>query len=77
MSKVRTTRTTKLKSENNPIASPVNGNGFSRTSLEEQIRMRAYELYEQRGRTPGFEEQDWLTAEREVLARDPGSSHAA
>jgi len=37
--------------------------------LEVQIRLRAYELYEERGRTPGQENDDWLRAEREVLAR--------
>jgi len=35
-------------------------------SLEEQIRLRAYELYEQRGRQDGFAEQDWLQAEAEL-----------
>lgn len=39
--------------------------------LEEQIRRRAYELYEERGRTPGFEREDWARAEHEVLARRP------
>jgi len=38
--------------------------------LEIQIRKRAYELYEERGRTPGNENEDWLRAEREVRARD-------
>jgi hypothetical protein len=37
--------------------------------LEAEIRRRAYELYEQRGRTPGHESEDWLVAEREVAAR--------
>jgi hypothetical protein len=36
---------------------------------EEQIRRRAYELYEQRGRQDGFSEQDWLRAESEILHR--------
>lgn len=36
-------------------------------NLEEQIRARAYELYEQRGREDGHEQEDWLTAEREIL----------
>ena len=39
------------------------------TDLEAEIRRRAYELYEQRGRTPGHESEDWLVAEREVAAR--------
>jgi len=37
--------------------------------LENEIRRRAYELYEQRGCTPGQENEDWLIAEREVLSR--------
>jgi len=39
--------------------------------LQEQIERRAYELYEQRGRIHGFDIDDWLQAENEVLdARD-------
>lgn len=38
-------------------------------NLENEIRRRAYEIYEQRGYLPGHESDDWLTAEREVLAR--------
>lgn len=77
MAKARTPRTTKIKAEKTPLERPENGNGLLYASLEEQIRQRAYELYEQRGRTPGFEEQDWLTAEREVLARHASSPNAA
>ena len=39
------------------------------TSLEEEIRIRAYQLYEERGYTPGHENEDWLVAEREILSR--------
>jgi hypothetical protein len=38
-------------------------------SLEEEIRRRAYELYEQRGPSSGNETDDWLVAEREILER--------
>jgi len=34
--------------------------------IEQQIRKRAYELYEQRGRTDGHELDDWLQAECEI-----------
>lgn len=37
--------------------------------LEAQIRLRAYEIYEERGCMPGQESEDWIRAEREVLAR--------
>jgi len=43
-------------------------NGKSET-LESEIRVRAYELYERRGREPGHESEDWFVAEREVIAR--------
>ncbi len=38
----------------------------STIELQEQIRRRAYELYEQRGRNDGHELEDWLQAESEV-----------
>jgi len=37
--------------------------------IEEQIRRRAYELYEERGRLEGYEHEDWVRAESEVLAQ--------
>lgn len=37
------------------------------TSLEEAVRLRAYELYLERGAIPGDEVRDWLQAERELL----------
>lgn len=37
------------------------------SNAEERIRRRAYQLYEQRGRTDGFALDDWLQAEREIL----------
>jgi hypothetical protein len=38
-------------------------------NLEEEIRRRAYELYELRGREDGFAEEDWARAEHEVRDR--------
>ena len=37
------------------------------TNVEDRIRQRAYELYEQRGRGDGQELNDWAQAEQEVL----------
>jgi hypothetical protein len=34
--------------------------------LEYQIRRRAYELYEERGREDGHEEEDWFRAKEEI-----------
>lgn len=42
---------------------------FPNVDLESEIRRRAYELYEERGCTPGHEDEDWLVAERQVLSR--------
>jgi hypothetical protein len=49
------------KSESRPSLGPIN--------LEDEIRRRAYELSERRGFEGGHETEDWLDAEREVLAR--------
>jgi len=35
--------------------------------LQEQVRSRAYELYEQRGRADGHDLDDWLQAESEII----------
>ena len=35
--------------------------------VEEAIRRRAEKLYEDRGRVPGHQDEDWLKAEAEVL----------
>jgi len=40
------------------------------SDLESRIRQRAYELYLERGNAPGHENEDWLRAESEVLARE-------
>jgi Protein of unknown function (DUF2934) len=34
--------------------------------LEDQIRLRAYELYEERGREDGHEQEDWFRAKEEI-----------
>jgi hypothetical protein len=38
-------------------------------NIEDEIRRRAYELYQQRQPGSGSEAEDWLTAEREVRQR--------
>jgi DUF2934 family protein len=48
-------------------------------NLEDEIRRRAYEIYVERGYTPGDEHEDWLAAEREIRTRyaNPGQQHTA
>ena len=80
MPKAKSPRTPKAKAEKNLLQMPENGNshnGSSPLDLESEIRLRAYELYVQRGSIEGFEEEDWLTAEREVSARYAGRTHTA
>lgn len=50
------------------LVEPVNR---SVAEMEEAIRARAYELYEQRGREDGHAEEDWLRAEHEVRNQTP------
>jgi hypothetical protein len=51
---------------------PAQRSNLTRTTdlatLEEQIRRRASELYEARGREDGHELDDWLQAEAEILS---------
>jgi len=37
--------------------------------LEQQIRLRAYELYEARGRKAAHELDDWLRAEEDIAVK--------
>jgi Protein of unknown function (DUF2934) len=55
----RTPMTTKSKSRKPRPPKPT-----QRNDIEESIRRRAYELYEERGRVDGFALDDWLRAER-------------
>jgi hypothetical protein len=48
------------------------GKANLRSDIEERIRRRAYELYEQRGRIDGFALDDWLQAEAEILGKQKG-----
>jgi hypothetical protein len=44
--------------------------------IEQQIQKRAFELYEQRGRTDGHELDDWLQAECEIKGTQPNAATA-
>ncbi|MGA8490070.1 MAG: DUF2934 domain-containing protein [Terriglobales bacterium] len=78
MAKAKTPRTPKA-TNNHVITMPEAGSVTlvrktstatnSPADLEVKIRERAYQLYLERGSTPGNENEDWLTAEREILTR--------
>lgn len=42
---------------------------LSDPAIRERIAVRAYELHLERGRVPGYELQDWVQAEKEILER--------
>jgi hypothetical protein len=85
MPRAKTPRTTKPKTSENVLQMPENGNGnasvytqhYSPADLEAEIRLRAFELFEQRGCEPGRDAQDWLAAEREVRDRHADQKHTA
>lgn len=45
-------------------------------NLEEVIRVRAYQFFEERGRVHGHDADDWLRAEQEVLRQSSGRRSA-
>ncbi|MGE0407305.1 MAG: DUF2934 domain-containing protein [Candidatus Korobacteraceae bacterium] len=52
-------------------AMPVDPGVSIPSTIEDRIRERAYQLYQQRGGNDGSSEQDWLLAEAEVENRNP------
>jgi len=78
MARAKTARTTTKTNGENTTQPEVkktatNGDSAARQALvEEQIRVRAYELFEQRGKTHGHAHEDWLRAEAEVRQRIGG-----
>jgi Protein of unknown function (DUF2934) len=64
----RTRKAASVQPPVTPASLEAHGNGLS-ASMEEEIRRRAYEIYLQRGATPGREDEDWSVAEQEVRAR--------
>lgn len=68
-----TKASTPLSTGRRPPASVAAATG---ENVTEQIRRRAYQLYEERGREDGHAEQDWLQAEAEILARNSATAAA-
>ncbi len=55
---------------------PITRTNVEPQNLEEQIRKRAFELYEQRGRDDGHDMDDWLRAEAELTNRSTRATAA-
>lgn len=66
MAKDETTQISPDTVNHPPKAVPV---GLGMAGLAEEIRLRAYALYEARGGQPDQELADWIQAENEVLER--------
>jgi len=56
--------------------SPRPSNTQTETRLEEQIRWRAYQLYEARGHENGSDLEDWLQAEIDITGNATRSASA-
>jgi hypothetical protein len=63
---------------NTEVASPAprKSRAAKRRPTEEQIQQRAYEIYLQRQGAPGNPLQDWIQAERELLANPPKAARS-
>jgi Protein of unknown function (DUF2934) len=55
----------------NAIQSDAENTSADQARSHEQIRLRAYEIYLERGGFPGNELDDWLQAERELVRAVP------
>ncbi len=51
------------------MAAPSNLAVMPPVNLDEEIRKRAYEIYQERGGNHGLDQDDWYRAEQEVRAR--------
>ncbi len=60
-----------MKESRNPNPTSITKTHRNETAeqIQEQIRQRAYELYEARGREDGYDFDDWLLAEAEVTQK--------
>jgi len=67
----RTRKPKPVISSSRVTAAPVQQVSFS-TDRQQAVRLRAYAIYEQRGRQHGRDLDDWLIAEAEVV----GSAYA-
>ena len=56
---------------------PANTTTDSKLVFEEEIRSRAFELYEERGREDGHDFDDWLRAETELIESKAAVKDAA
>ncbi|MGH8246805.1 MAG: DUF2934 domain-containing protein [Gammaproteobacteria bacterium] len=72
------TKRTKPSPESPSVASELQAGSpepqAASSELREEIRRRAYQYYEERGREEGRAEEDWLRAEAEVVSRNKANA---
>ena len=66
-SKRNTSKTTGNSSSGTAVATRTSGNAVVTPSYE-QIAQRAQEIWQKKGCLPGQDEQNWLEAERQLIA---------
>jgi Protein of unknown function (DUF2934) len=62
------------QADTQPETAVEEGEGLLHSTREQEIRIRAYEIYLQRGGQPGYELEDWLQAERELTSKEEGAA---
>jgi hypothetical protein len=50
-----------------PIKDTAKNEGYTQVELQARVRLRAYEIYQQRDRVDGHALDDWAQAEAEIL----------
>jgi hypothetical protein len=60
-----------------PLSSSSESQVLEGSPTREEIALRAYQIYCERGDTPGTDVEDWLQAEREVTEKRGKTSHMA
>jgi hypothetical protein len=67
MSSVRSTSTPSTSQTHQPATAAQAGASYSTKPSTERIAMRAYEKWQKRGCVHGYDMQDWVEAEKELM----------
>jgi Protein of unknown function (DUF2934) len=59
-----------------PVQHNAKNQGYTQVELQARVRLRAYEIYQQRDRVDGHALDDWAQAEAEILQPELRSAAA-
>jgi hypothetical protein len=59
-----------------PVQHNAKNQGYTQVELQAKVRLRAYEIYQQRDRVDGHALDDWAQAEAEILQPEQRSAAA-